>query len=179
VPHWGWDLVALAGWPVLFALEDKQVWLFLALLTLALYIATFRGALVNRVFRYPVITLIGGMCYSIYLFHYVLIPPVIADQRRISSVGPGGVHHECRAADQRRVFRSRRTPVYAKRLAATGLGRTDPPVYWKYLAASSGSTSTALLQAARASSSLPEALRACPKFVRAAGKSGCVSEATR
>jgi hypothetical protein len=64
-------------------------------------------------------------------------------------------------------------------LARTRQDRAKRPLadYWKYLAASSGSTSTALLQAARASSSLPDALRAWPRLVRAAGKSGWACDA--
>ena len=79
--HWAWDVVAFAGWPLLFALGDTQVWVFFPILTVVLYIAAFRGVLVKRALRNPVVTTIGGMCYTIYLFHYVLIPPVM----RISS----------------------------------------------------------------------------------------------
>ena len=79
--HWIWDAVALAGWPLLFALDDKQVWVFFPILALILYVAAFRGVLINRILRNSVITTMGGMCYSIYLFHYVLIPPIL----RVSS----------------------------------------------------------------------------------------------
>jgi peptidoglycan/LPS O-acetylase OafA/YrhL len=81
--HWGeaprrsmtWDLVALAGWPLLFLLLRSNtlthwffpVWLFL------LYCAAFLGKLTNRVFSNRWITAIGGMCYSIYLIHYEVI----------------------------------------------------------------------------------------------------------
>ena len=46
-------------------------------LVLTVYIATFRGLLMSRVFTNPFVVTLGGMCYSIYLFHYVLIPPVL------------------------------------------------------------------------------------------------------
>ena len=72
--HWAWDIAAFAGWPLLFALEDTQVWVVFPILTLMLFIAAFRSVLVNRILRNPVVTAIGGMCYTIYLFHYVLIP---------------------------------------------------------------------------------------------------------
>jgi peptidoglycan/LPS O-acetylase OafA/YrhL len=69
--------VTLAGWPLLFALGDTQIWIVFPLVALLLCAAAFRGTLVNRIFRNPIVTAIGGMCYSIYLFHYVLIPPVL------------------------------------------------------------------------------------------------------
>jgi len=76
-PHWIWDLAAFAGWPLLFVLGDKQVWVVFPILALALYVAAFRSVLINWVLRNSVVTTIGGMCYTIYLFHYVLIPPML------------------------------------------------------------------------------------------------------
>jgi len=76
-PHWIWDFAAFAGWPLLFVLSDKQVWVVFPILALALYAAAFRSVLINRVLRNSVVTTIGGMCYTIYLFHYVLIPPML------------------------------------------------------------------------------------------------------
>ena len=76
-PQWGWDIVALAGWLVLFGLEDRQVWLGLPFLMLLVFIATFRGVVMNRVLRNGIIVTVGGMCYTIYLWHYVLIPPIL------------------------------------------------------------------------------------------------------
>ena len=72
-----WDLVALGGWLILFGLEDRQVWVAFPFLVLTVYIAAFRGALMNCIFRNGLVVTIGGMCYSIYLFHYVLIPPIL------------------------------------------------------------------------------------------------------
>ncbi len=37
--------------------------------TLILYAAVFRSRVFNAVFRNPVTTLFGGMCYTVYLFH--------------------------------------------------------------------------------------------------------------
>jgi peptidoglycan/LPS O-acetylase OafA/YrhL len=74
---WQWDLVAIGGWLALFGLEDREIWVALPFLALTVYIATFRGLWMSRVFTNPLIVTLGGMCYSIYLFHYVLIPPVL------------------------------------------------------------------------------------------------------
>ncbi len=73
-----WDLIALAGWPLLFiALQSKMLthWLFPALV-FTLYCAVFRGRWINRLFCNPWITAVGGMCYSIYLIHYEVISAV-------------------------------------------------------------------------------------------------------
>ena len=88
-----WDLIGLAAWasiPV-FLLWDriwdpagaalpevqKSGWKVLntvgfASLLLA-YMGAFRGRILNRFFAYPWITAIGGMCYTIYLYHQQLL----------------------------------------------------------------------------------------------------------
>ena len=38
-----------------------------------LYLAAFRGRICSAIFGNGVITNIGGMCYSIYLFHFLII----------------------------------------------------------------------------------------------------------
>jgi peptidoglycan/LPS O-acetylase OafA/YrhL len=35
-----------------------------------LYLAAFRGRICSAIFSYPLLTNIGGMCYSIYLLHF-------------------------------------------------------------------------------------------------------------
>ncbi len=83
-----WDMIALAGWPLLFlALQSKVLthWLFPAL-AFTLYCAAFRGGWINRLFCNPWITAVGGMCYSIYLIHYEVISAV---GRFTKSVGAG------------------------------------------------------------------------------------------
>jgi peptidoglycan/LPS O-acetylase OafA/YrhL len=70
-----WDLVAVAGWPLLFIVLRSDTlahWLFPFLLFL-LYCAAFRGSWSRRILSHPGITVIGGMCYSIYLIHYEVI----------------------------------------------------------------------------------------------------------
>ncbi|HEY2012421.1 MAG TPA: acyltransferase [Bryobacteraceae bacterium] len=82
-PQWPWDLVSLACWPPIFLLEDLTVWIYLPFLMLAVYVAAFRGVVFNRIFRNQAITIVGGMCYTIYLFHYSLIRPVLRITRGI------------------------------------------------------------------------------------------------
>jgi peptidoglycan/LPS O-acetylase OafA/YrhL len=75
--HWGWDLLAFFCWPILFVAGDYEVWAYLPLLILAVFVAAFKGVVFNRLFTHKIITSIGGMCYTIYLFHYQLIRPVL------------------------------------------------------------------------------------------------------
>ncbi|HUI64594.1 MAG TPA: acyltransferase [Bacteroidota bacterium] len=83
-----WDLVSLLGWPALFVLWNSP-WLSKTLfphghlpvlgallfppLAFFLYQAVFRGVITNRIMTNLWITTIGGMCYTIYLFHNPLI----------------------------------------------------------------------------------------------------------
>lgn len=77
---YAWDLVSLLGWPLLWwvwsagGVIEAVGFPFLALL---LYIAVFRGKITNRIMTIPLITTIGGMCYTIYLLHNPLMGVVI------------------------------------------------------------------------------------------------------
>ena len=75
-PQWRWDLLSLVCWPLLFMPEDLTVWVYLPFLMLVVYAGAFRGVVFNRIFRNTAITIIGGMCYTIYLFHYPLMSAV-------------------------------------------------------------------------------------------------------
>ncbi|HTQ52984.1 MAG TPA: acyltransferase [Bryobacteraceae bacterium] len=68
-----WDLAPLVSLPLIFLPADLTVWAALPFLILAAYIGTFRGVVFNRLLRNEVIVTAGGMCYTIYLFHYQLI----------------------------------------------------------------------------------------------------------
>jgi peptidoglycan/LPS O-acetylase OafA/YrhL len=89
-----WDLVALAGWPLLFVILHSEVlthWVFPAWVFL-LYCAAFRGRFVNRFFSNRWIAAAGGMCYSIYLLHYDVISGVGRFTRGIASGAPYWVY---------------------------------------------------------------------------------------
>jgi peptidoglycan/LPS O-acetylase OafA/YrhL len=73
---WAWDFISLAGWPLVFWMPDRAVQIAMPFLTLILYIAAFRGVVFRWLYTRPLITVIGGMCYSIYLFHYQIISAV-------------------------------------------------------------------------------------------------------
>ncbi len=74
--NWLWDMVSVAGWSALLMLlmqgGTPLVWI-LPWLILALYVAAFRGTLVNRFVTNLWIVTIGGMCYTIYLIHNYVV----------------------------------------------------------------------------------------------------------
>ncbi|WP_394821310.1 acyltransferase family protein [Pendulispora albinea] len=73
--HPVWDVVWIAGWCFLGALTEHTPLAKLSypVVTFVLYIAAFRGTVVRTILRSPLLTAIGGMCYTIYLLHYPLI----------------------------------------------------------------------------------------------------------
>jgi len=71
----GWDIagaLAWASWPFLLASPRASEWLVPPVLLVA-YLAAFRGRILNRFFANPWIAVVGGMCYTIYLYHIALI----------------------------------------------------------------------------------------------------------
>jgi peptidoglycan/LPS O-acetylase OafA/YrhL len=86
---WRWDVVASAFWPVVFLMPDRVGWVFFPFLILLLYVSAFRGVFFRKLFRNAVITAIGGMCYTIYLFHWQLVQLVM--KNRTVGVGVGAV----------------------------------------------------------------------------------------
>lgn len=73
--HLLWDLVSLLVWPTIFLLPHD--WLpahaLLPLLIVLVYLAAFFGPASNGFFRIPWVAIVGGMCYSIYLMHPLVI----------------------------------------------------------------------------------------------------------
>jgi peptidoglycan/LPS O-acetylase OafA/YrhL len=86
--NWRWDIISLAGWLLLLILlvrnEGLAVWL-IPWLVLLLYIAAFRGTVMNGFVTNPVITTLGGMCYTIYLLHNYIIAALGSVTERIGS----------------------------------------------------------------------------------------------
>lgn len=70
----GWDVASLVGWPVLVALMlSNAAPILIAPAILITYFGAFRGRISSWLFSRPLITAIGGMCYSMYLLHAPLI----------------------------------------------------------------------------------------------------------
>jgi peptidoglycan/LPS O-acetylase OafA/YrhL len=74
--HWGWDCVSVVGWPLVFLAWTNCFRVLMPFVIIALYLAAFRGKITSRAFRSPALTIVGGMCYTIYLLHFTVIAAV-------------------------------------------------------------------------------------------------------
>jgi peptidoglycan/LPS O-acetylase OafA/YrhL len=74
-----WDMASLIGWPAMIALTSQSdqtgnlTSIFIAPTALLCYLGTFRGRWSSWLLSRPQFTMIGGMCYSIYLLHYTIM----------------------------------------------------------------------------------------------------------
>jgi len=67
-----WDIVGACTWLSLpFCIADA--WALTPVWLLVCYVAVFRGQVLSRIFAYRWITAVGGMCYTIYLYHNTMI----------------------------------------------------------------------------------------------------------
>jgi peptidoglycan/LPS O-acetylase OafA/YrhL len=73
--HWAWDILSLCGWPVVFLVSRDFLWFhaILPFLIMLLYVAAFQGVIFRKFFSNYWIAIVGGMCYSIYLWHFFAI----------------------------------------------------------------------------------------------------------
>jgi peptidoglycan/LPS O-acetylase OafA/YrhL len=70
---WRWDIVSIPLWFLLFWL-GRDAFRFLAPLILPIvFVASLKGGIMREFLRNPLISTIGGMCYSIYLTHRTTI----------------------------------------------------------------------------------------------------------
>jgi peptidoglycan/LPS O-acetylase OafA/YrhL len=72
-PSFLWDATALCLWPLVWFMGRNTAHVTLPFMIVILYLAAFRGRISSAVFSNPIITNVGGMCYSIYLFHFLVI----------------------------------------------------------------------------------------------------------
>jgi len=72
-PSFLWDALAFCLWPLVWLMGRDGGHIVLPFVIVLLYLAAFRGRICSAIFSHPVITDIGGMCYSIYLFHVLVI----------------------------------------------------------------------------------------------------------
>ncbi len=70
-----WDAVGCAAWIGIFFVVQQRFCLHVLgpLLTLLAYAAAFKGRRSRRLLSHPAVYIVGGMCYTIYLYHGVLI----------------------------------------------------------------------------------------------------------
>jgi peptidoglycan/LPS O-acetylase OafA/YrhL len=72
-PSFLWDLFALCLWPTVWIMGRNFGHVILPFAIVVLYLAAFRGRICSALFSNSYLTNIGGMCYSIYLFHFLII----------------------------------------------------------------------------------------------------------
>jgi len=74
IPHtWRWDLLSIPLWFLMFWLQPHAFRFLGPLILPILFVGAFKAIFVPRILRNPVISTIGGMCYSIYLTHRTTI----------------------------------------------------------------------------------------------------------
>src|SRR5439155_21509545 len=69
--HWPWDVIGALAWLSVLVLRwQVSIWnLLLPVAIFFAYLGAFRGPVFNRLVRNGWLVLIGGMCYTIYLYH--------------------------------------------------------------------------------------------------------------
>ena len=87
MPRWRtsllWDAASVAAWLLLFQYVYGWIYYVEPLAILIAYMGAFRGKLFPRIFRVRRIALIGGMCYSMYLWHFFIIALVFKVTRHL------------------------------------------------------------------------------------------------
>lgn len=80
-PSFRWDILSLCLWPFIWYPGKDVLHVLLPFVIILLYLAAFRGRISSWIFSNRLLTIIGGMCYSIYLFHF----PVIYAMKHITA----------------------------------------------------------------------------------------------
>jgi peptidoglycan/LPS O-acetylase OafA/YrhL len=80
---WVWDVVSSTAWGVLLFAEHPRLYPLEPLLIAVAFIGAFRGVLLRRLFTIEWLAIVGGMCYSIYLWHFFVIALVFKASRRV------------------------------------------------------------------------------------------------
>jgi peptidoglycan/LPS O-acetylase OafA/YrhL len=83
-----WDLATLAGAAAILATLSRfgQFYYLLPLMVGLLYAGFFMGRLSNAFARARWITIIGGMCYTIYLYHILIISNLMTQTMPMASI---------------------------------------------------------------------------------------------
>jgi len=82
-----WDLVAAGCGAAIIAVLSRhpQYAFLLPFLVLALYWSCFEGRVANALVTYRWIVIVGGMCYTLYLYHAVIIADLMPRTIAVSS----------------------------------------------------------------------------------------------
>lgn len=73
--HYAWDIIAIVALSAVFLTRAYYIHpeILCPWLILIGYVAVFEGGWTRRLFRLPFIVILGGMCYTIYLWHFFII----------------------------------------------------------------------------------------------------------
>jgi peptidoglycan/LPS O-acetylase OafA/YrhL len=77
-----WDLVSPVVWIAIFVVPTNYLDYILPALILLAYLAAFNGPVTRQILRTPWIALTGGMCYSFYLMHMLVVSTAARFTRR-------------------------------------------------------------------------------------------------
>lgn len=80
---WRWDVVSGAAWCILLLASNKFLYIGEPLLIALAFVGAFRGVLLRRLLAQEWLAILGGMCYSIYLWHFFIIALVFKASRRL------------------------------------------------------------------------------------------------
>ncbi|MBB5064755.1 acyltransferase [Granulicella mallensis] len=78
-----WDIVGFVAWIAIFAIPNRYISFSLPLLMLPAYLSAFNGPITRRFFQTRWVALTGGMCYSFYLMHILVITMAFKVTRRL------------------------------------------------------------------------------------------------
>jgi peptidoglycan/LPS O-acetylase OafA/YrhL len=81
--HLGWDIAFVLGVAIVVCANTAIAAVLLPAAVFICCIAAFRGILTVRFLGNPWITTIGGMCYTIYMYHTVLISMLIRGTEKV------------------------------------------------------------------------------------------------
>jgi peptidoglycan/LPS O-acetylase OafA/YrhL len=83
---WWWDVGCFPLWFTFFWLRPDGFRFLGPVLLPALFVGAFKGSVISAMLRYPLVSTIGGMCYSIYLTHRttILVLEVLLVRFRLS-----------------------------------------------------------------------------------------------
>src|SRR5579884_2677036 len=71
--HWVFDLLSIVLWPSIFIIPDHVAWIVLPTFCIILYVSAFKSFLFKGLLTLRFFTIVGGMCYTIYLVHFPMI----------------------------------------------------------------------------------------------------------
>lgn len=82
-PSWIWDVVSGAAWYILLFTGHGPLYVVEPLLIALAFVGAFRGVLLHRLLTIEWLAILGGMCYSIYLWHFFIIALVFKASRHL------------------------------------------------------------------------------------------------